>query len=265
MHEKAGETWEETTASVSQLLENKLQLPTVDLERAHRVGLVMSSQPRAVVVRFEKFQDREAVLGSERKLKGTGIYVNEDLCPASQEIKKSHFPQMKQARQDGKIAYFRHTRLIIKERAPHQRSTPVAASSPVSARAESQNVYPAVCGVGAVRKIGEPERAAVEDAPANVKVTPKADGGVTVKSTMVEKVVTQEVTTGDAVDPSGDADSRATGVSTGRPAGDAVLVSPEATSLPDDADGVKGLEDTDVEASGVTTVRHQKNLKSRKK
>lgn len=82
-----GKTWEQTAVPVSTLRQDKLQLPSVNLERAHRVGPVVPSRPRAVVVRFEKIDDREAVMRNGKKLKGSGIYINEDLCPASQEKK----------------------------------------------------------------------------------------------------------------------------------------------------------------------------------
>lgn len=110
-----GETWEETAQAVSKLLEDKLQLPPMKLERAHRTGPSIPSRTRTVVARFERYGDREAVIRNARKLKGTGIFINEDLCPASQELKKKQFPQIKQAR-EGKIAFFRHTKLIIRER-----------------------------------------------------------------------------------------------------------------------------------------------------
>ncbi|KAK3882650.1 hypothetical protein Pcinc_012986 [Petrolisthes cinctipes] len=60
-----GETWEQTAVNVSKILEEKLQLPSVNLERAHRVGpaaAAASSHPRAVVVRFKNFSDREAAI-----------------------------------------------------------------------------------------------------------------------------------------------------------------------------------------------------------
>lgn len=114
--EKPNETWEETAVSVAKLFEEKLQLPSVRLERAHRTGPATPSRPRTIVARFERFGDREAAIRNSRKLKGTGIFINEDLCPMSQEIKKSQFPLMKKAREEGKIAFFKHTRLVIKER-----------------------------------------------------------------------------------------------------------------------------------------------------
>lgn len=110
------ETWEQTASKVQTLLNEKLELPSVALERAHRVGRVQESRPRPIVVRFERFCDREAALRNARKLKGTGIYLNEDLCAASQAIKQSQMPMLRAARSEGKVAFFRHTRLVVKDR-----------------------------------------------------------------------------------------------------------------------------------------------------
>lgn len=121
--QQGGETWEETAKIVSDLLECKMELLSMKMERTYRTGLITASQPRTVVARFERFGDREAVIRNARKLKGTGIYINEDLCLASLELKKSQFPLMKKAREEGKIAFFRHTRLIIKERTAQRSRT----------------------------------------------------------------------------------------------------------------------------------------------
>ncbi|KAK3877108.1 hypothetical protein Pcinc_018160 [Petrolisthes cinctipes] len=55
------------------------------------------------------------VMRNARKQKGSGIYIDEDLCPASQEVRKSQIPLMKHAREEGKIDFFKHIRLIIKD------------------------------------------------------------------------------------------------------------------------------------------------------
>ena len=47
------ETLEQTASLVSTLLQDKLQLPALNLERAHRVGPVVPSRPRSIVMRFE--------------------------------------------------------------------------------------------------------------------------------------------------------------------------------------------------------------------
>lgn len=132
-HEQpGGETWEETSTNVTKLLEEKLQLPPMKLERAHRVGTSNPTRPRTIVARFEKFGDREAVMRNARKLKGTGIFIDDDLCSHSQEIKRNQIPLLKQARQEGKIAYFKYTRLIIRDRMGQQ---PASTSSDASRHA----------------------------------------------------------------------------------------------------------------------------------
>lgn len=118
----SGETWEETAKTITKLVEEKLQIPGVTLERAHRTGIVNHSRPRTVIARFGKLSERDSVLRNARKLKGTGVYINEDLCPASQELKNSQIPLMKKAREEGKIAFFKFTKLIIKERGDQVRS-----------------------------------------------------------------------------------------------------------------------------------------------
>lgn len=133
-----GETWEQTAEQVAKLFQQKLQLPPIALERAHRIGTSGRAQPRTVIARFEKFQDREAVVRNAKKLKGTGIYVNEDLCPASQEIVRNQLPALKQARSEGKIAFFKYTKLVIKERTGHPSATaPSGAASGGSRTAAS--------------------------------------------------------------------------------------------------------------------------------
>ena len=51
-----------------------------------------------------------------RKLKATNIFINDDLCAVSQAIKNAQMPLMKQAKAQGKVAFFRHTKLIIREK-----------------------------------------------------------------------------------------------------------------------------------------------------
>ncbi|KAK4324876.1 hypothetical protein Pmani_004526 [Petrolisthes manimaculis] len=132
LEEKGKETWEQTLTSVAKIFKDKLELPPVDIIRAHRTGPSLSSRPRAVIVRLEKLNEREAVIRNAKKLKGTGIYINEDLCPASLEIKNKQLPLMKKAKEEGKIAFFRHTKLIIKERLGQEESSMgLVAGSPV--------------------------------------------------------------------------------------------------------------------------------------
>lgn len=84
--ESSSETWKQTSALASTILQDKLQLPSITTERANGVGPASSSQNRTIVKIFDKIGDRQAVLINSRKLKGTGIYNDEDLCPALPEM-----------------------------------------------------------------------------------------------------------------------------------------------------------------------------------
>ena len=49
-------------------------------------------------------------------MKGTNIFINEDLCESSLEKRKNQLPELQKAGREGKIAYFSHTRLVVRER-----------------------------------------------------------------------------------------------------------------------------------------------------
>lgn len=110
------ETWEQTAEVVKILFEDKLQLPKINLERVYRMGQHQDDNPRTIVAHFSSYADREAVLRNVNKLKGTGIYISEDLCSTSQEIIRDQPPRLREAMVEGEIASSRHTRLVDKGR-----------------------------------------------------------------------------------------------------------------------------------------------------
>lgn len=117
--EKPNESWEETQEKVQRLLQEKLNLEQVELEHAHRVGpsfMQKISRPCIVVLRFARFADRQQALRNSPMLRNTNIYINEDLCETSLQLWKTQTPELKKARAEGKIAYFNHTKLIIRGR-----------------------------------------------------------------------------------------------------------------------------------------------------
>ena len=65
LEERKEETWEQTSAAVSSLLESKLQLSSVVLERPHRVGPRSDAKPRTVVARFTRYSDRDTAIRRE--------------------------------------------------------------------------------------------------------------------------------------------------------------------------------------------------------
>lgn len=105
----------------------------------NRVGAIEPLRPRTIGVRFEIFADRETVLRNARKLKGSGVLINEDRCAASQALRTSQLPQLKQAINYGKRAFFMYTRLVIKD-LPVQRTYNSASMSPLPTTASGSHL-----------------------------------------------------------------------------------------------------------------------------
>ena len=115
--EVVNENWEQSTDKVVKLLRDNLKLTQkIEIERAHRVGPTRQDKPRPIIAKLLRFQDKQLILKNSKQLKGTRIFINEDLCDASREKIRNQLPNLKQARSEGKIAYFSHTKLIIRDR-----------------------------------------------------------------------------------------------------------------------------------------------------
>ena len=140
MDESPYETWEQTQNKVQRLLRDKLELGTVQLERAHRVGSRFdqgATRPRTVVARFYKFEDRQMALKNSSKLKNTNIFINEDLCGSSVQVRKNLLPELRKARNEGKIAYFSHTKLVVKEKRERAGQSQGSTTQPSMGRPEA--------------------------------------------------------------------------------------------------------------------------------
>lgn len=112
------ETWEDSEIKIQDILKSKFgftEKPVI--ERAHRVGSSKAQSPRSIVVKFNKYKDRDAVLRNGKKLKGSSIFVNEDVSERILSKRKDQMVRLKEARSQGKIAYFVLDRLVVKERA----------------------------------------------------------------------------------------------------------------------------------------------------
>lgn len=65
---------------------------------------------------FTHYNDRNAVVRRGTHLKGTNIYLNEVMSSAFLAINYAQMPLFNQARGEGKIAFFSHSKLIARER-----------------------------------------------------------------------------------------------------------------------------------------------------
>ena len=110
------------------MLETDLKMPAdhvkaIAIERAHRTGGAENAErDRTVVVKFTYFKDRDSVLQAARANRPHGVFVNEDFSMRVVSRRKELIPEMKEARDRGKIAYLSYDRLVVKDRQErHQR------------------------------------------------------------------------------------------------------------------------------------------------
>lgn len=123
--ETSQETWEMTEGKVVNVLKSKLGIQeSPRIERAHRVGVrSKANSPRSIVVKFAYYKDRDAVYRNRRLLKGSSIYVNEDLSERIMAKRRAQMDRLIEARNNNKIAYFSYDRLVIKEKLAAEMTT----------------------------------------------------------------------------------------------------------------------------------------------
>ena len=121
--EEDNESWPNTEAKVKEALHEKLSLSFEPvIERAHRVGARSSAadgtnrRPRTIVCRLHDWKQKDEILRAARRIKPSGIFVNEDLANEALEKRKEQLDKFKEAKRAGKTAYFVLDRLGIKDR-----------------------------------------------------------------------------------------------------------------------------------------------------
>jgi hypothetical protein len=77
------------------------------------MGKPRGSKPRAIVVKFNYYPDKEAILRNARKLRGTDIAISEQFPEEIVKIRKKLYPIFKQARAQKKKVKLVWDKLII--------------------------------------------------------------------------------------------------------------------------------------------------------
>ena len=119
----SSENNEQTHLKVDQLLKDKLGLGNIKIDVAHRIPNrdSDSKSPRTIIARLNRESDRDSIMKSTRKLKQTGIFINEDICENTIKIRKELYPKLKAAREANNIAYIKRRNLIIRKKSNQQK------------------------------------------------------------------------------------------------------------------------------------------------
>lgn len=84
------EDWAKSEEKIINLCSNKLELrkTSTHFERVHRLGKYTQGKNRPIIAKFAFFKDKQEVLSSARKLKGTGLSISEDFSFTTRQIRK---------------------------------------------------------------------------------------------------------------------------------------------------------------------------------
>lgn len=125
MKEKT-ENWNELELKVQNMFSSNLGLRTdgIDIECVQRLGQrEAGGKPRRVEVSLLCLKDKQQILSSARKLKGTRIFINEDFFGAVLQRRKELRPKVKATRERGESAVLRYNKMVIPPRPQQQRDT----------------------------------------------------------------------------------------------------------------------------------------------
>ena len=89
----------------------------MDIERAHRMGSTHvgagTHRGRKIVVKFTLYKDRKATKSKRPELNASRYYFHEQFPPEVVAKRRSLVPKMKQAKQQGKMAWISYDTLFF--------------------------------------------------------------------------------------------------------------------------------------------------------
>ena len=114
--ESLHETWDVCEEKIKDVVKNNLGLTDIQIERAHRTAATKrQGLPITVVIKLLSYKDKVEILKNSRKFKDTGIYVNEEFCKETIQIRKGLWDEVKRLRDDGKYAVIQYDKIVSRE------------------------------------------------------------------------------------------------------------------------------------------------------
>ena len=99
---------EDTLEIVKEELKNKSQIDTTYLIEAKRLGKIIDHKDRLICVKVSCNDHKYSILSKSPSLKGSRIFINEDLIPEDQAELRKEVQKVKEARKEGKWAIIRN-------------------------------------------------------------------------------------------------------------------------------------------------------------
>ena len=110
------ENWDDCEQKIRNVFSENLDLGEADIEieRAHRLNFVTSGC-HPIIVKLQKFKDKQLILRNAKKLKDTDIFINEDYTRRVREIRKNLLDSNvnRNAKENGIKTYLKYDKLKV--------------------------------------------------------------------------------------------------------------------------------------------------------
>ena len=115
--ESRNETWEECEEEIRKVLNEKLGVKNIQIERAHRAKRSKSNnnsgKPRTIVCKLLNYKEKEEIVINTKKLKGSNIFINADFCHETMQYRKKLWEEVKNLQSQGKIVYLNYQSIVV--------------------------------------------------------------------------------------------------------------------------------------------------------
>ena len=128
IEEKQYETWDRCEEKVQKVIKDKLGIEDeVEIDRCDRMkksgkdrsNNERNSRPRTIICRLLRFKDKQRIIQSSKKLKNTGIFIYEDFCKDTMDLRKQLWEKVLEHRANNKISYLNYRSIVVR----NQRNT----------------------------------------------------------------------------------------------------------------------------------------------
>lgn len=124
IQEEPGESWDCTESKCLEFFMKDLNLTTIQVERAHRIGPAQQGKTRTIVVKLLSYKDREAILKKAKEIRPKGIFVNQDFSVRVSKVRKELRSHIHNLKQQGHEVYLSFDRIRYRSRPPGSEGIP---------------------------------------------------------------------------------------------------------------------------------------------
>ena len=116
--EEPNKTWDECEARLQELIEVNLNITdTIEIERCPRISAQTNSSKnrnvsRTIICKVTKFKDKQKILKYAKCLKDTGIFIYEDFCKDTMNLRKNLWNKVLEYCKQNKFAYLNYRSIM---------------------------------------------------------------------------------------------------------------------------------------------------------